>query len=69
VIAVSEELDLVDVAVCVAGDDKTAIAQWMAENRLGKVSDGQASAWLDTDATLWTVVVKPWILVQQEKPG
>jgi hypothetical protein len=68
VIAVSEELDLVDVAVCIANDDKETVAQWMAENRLGKVSDAQASAWLEADAALWTVVVKPWILVQQEKP-
>jgi hypothetical protein len=41
------------------------VAQWMAENRLGKVSDVQASAWLEADATLWAVVVRPWILVQQ----
>jgi hypothetical protein len=70
VIAVSEELDLVDVATRVASDDKDAIAQWMAEQRVGKVSDAQASSWLDEDAALWTVVVKPWILVQREKqPG
>lgn len=68
VIAVSDELDLVEVAVRVASDDSAAVAQWMAENRLGKASDAQASAWLEADAALWTVVVKPWILVQQEKP-
>lgn len=65
VIAVSDELDLVDVAVRIASDDKESVAQWMGENRLGKVSDAQASAWLEADALLWTVVVKPWILVQQ----
>lgn len=64
VIAVSDELDLVDVATRIAGDDKAAVAQWMSENRIGKVSDVQASAWLEADAALWTVVVKPWILVQ-----
>ena len=68
VIAVSEDLDLVEVAVRIASDDKQAVAQWMAENRLGKVSDAQASTWLEADAALWTVVVKPWILVQPEKP-
>ena len=68
VIAVSDELDLVEVAVRIASDDKHTVAQWMAEGRVGKVSDAQASAWLDADAALWTVVVKPWILVQQEKP-
>ena len=67
VIAVSSELDLVEVAYCVASDDKDAVAKWMGENRIGRVSDAQASAWMQSDASLWTVVVKPWILVQPEK--
>lgn len=65
VIAVSDELDLIEVAARIACDDKQAVAQWMAENRLGKVSDAQAGIWLEADASLWAVVVKPWILVQQ----
>jgi hypothetical protein len=67
VIAVADELDLVEVALRVASDDKNAIAQWMDEGRIGKASDAQAQAWLEQDAALWTVVVKPWILVQREK--
>lgn len=67
VIAVSNELDLVEVALCVANDDKDAVARWMGEGRVGRVSDEQASAWHDADAALWAVVVKPWVLVQQEK--
>lgn len=67
VIAVSEQLDMIEVAACIAGDDKNAVAQWLAEGSIAKVSDAQASAWLEADAELWTVVVKPWILVQQEK--
>ena len=65
VIAVSDELDLIDVAARIACDDKQVVAQWMAESRLGKVSDAQAGIWLEADASLWAVVVKPWILVQQ----
>jgi hypothetical protein len=64
VIAVSDELDLVDVAARIANDDKASVAQWMAERRIEKVSDAQAGAWFEADASLWTVVVKPWILVQ-----
>lgn len=67
VIFVSEELDLVEVGVQISLDNKTAVAQWMEEKRIGKVSDEQAKAWLDSDATLWTVVVKPWLLVQPPK--
>lgn len=67
VIAVSEQLDMIEVAARIAGDDKNAVAQWLAEGSIAKVSDAQASAWLEADMELWTVVVKPWILVQQEK--
>lgn len=69
VIAVSHELDLVDVAARIANDDKASVEQWMKENRIVKVSDEQASAWLEADMALWTVVVKPWILVQPPKPS
>jgi hypothetical protein len=67
VIFVSEELDLVHVGVQISLDNKTAVAQWMADNRVGQVSDDQAKIWLDSDASLWTVVVKPWLLVQSTK--
>ena len=63
-IAVSEELDLVEVALQISNDNKTQIEQWMVEKRVGKVSDAQATDWLETDACLWAVVVRPWILVQ-----
>jgi hypothetical protein len=67
VIFVSEELDLVDVGVQISLDNKTAVSQWMEEQRVARVSDEQAKAWLDADASLWTVVVKPWLLVQPAK--
>lgn len=69
VVAVSAELDLVDVAVRIANDDITSIKQWMSENRISRVSDVQAAAWTEADLSLWTVVVKPWILVQPNKPS
>ncbi|MES2535801.1 MAG: DUF2288 domain-containing protein [Pseudomonadota bacterium] len=68
VIVVSDDLDLVDVAVHMSNDDHAAVAQWLSENRIGKVSDAQAQEWLEADLALWAVVVRPWILVQREKP-
>jgi hypothetical protein len=65
VIAVSDELDLVEVAIQISNDNKALIEQWMLEKRVDKVSDAQAKDWLETDANLWAVVVRPWILVQQ----
>jgi hypothetical protein len=64
VIYVSEALDLVDVAVRISHDDKESIARWMADGKLAKVSDAQAKAWADSDASLWTSVVSPFVLVQ-----
>lgn len=67
VIRVADSLDLVEVALQVVRDNKAAIAQWMQEDKLGQVSDALAKDWLDQNVALWSVVVKPWILVQQNK--
>lgn len=67
VIGVSSELDLVDVATHISADDKSQVEQWMATGKIGKVSDNQARVWLESDAMLWSVVVKPWILVQHRE--
>lgn len=67
VVYVSEELDLVDVAVRISHDDKVSIGRWMAEGKVGKVSDAQAQAWTEANAELWTSVVSPFVLVQPQK--
>ena len=67
VIYVSEALDLIDVAVRISHDDKASIAAWMADGKLGKVTDIQAQTWAQSEALLWTSVVSPFILVQPEK--
>ena len=67
VIAVDNGLDLIHVAACIANDDKAAVKEWMAANQLVKVSDAQAQTWVAHDAVLWTVVVKPFVLVQEKK--
>jgi hypothetical protein len=69
VVSVSHELDLVDVATHIANDDKASVQRWMAGNHIAKVSDAQAAAWLEADLALWTLVIKPWILVQPPKPS
>ena len=67
VVFVADDLDLVDVAVRISHDDKSTIVQWMADGKVMKVSDQQALNWQQADASLWAVVVSPFILVQQEK--
>jgi len=63
-IHVSEDLDLVEVAFQMSQDNTAQIKRWILAGKLGKVTDEQATAWVDTDALLWAVVVSPWVLVQ-----
>ena len=67
VIYVSEELDLIDVAVRIAHDDKASIASWMTDGKVAKVSDVQARTWQASEVPLWASVVSPFVLVQPEK--
>jgi len=66
-IYVSEQLDLIDVASCFADDNKIMVEKWMNDKLVMPVPDQQAKAWYDEDATVWAVVVKPWVLVQPLK--
>lgn len=63
-VAVSAELDLVDVAFQMSRDNKAQMEQWLVAGLVGKVADEQALAWFEADADVWAVVVSPYVLVQ-----
>jgi hypothetical protein len=65
-IKVARELDLVEVACQLAHDNKLQVQQWLSAKKIGNVSDVQAKDWYDNNAIVWAVVVKPWVLVQDE---
>jgi hypothetical protein len=65
-IHVSAELDLVEVAFQISEDNKDQVAAWMNAGQIGRVSDAQALAWYESDADVWAVVVRPYVLVQAE---
>jgi hypothetical protein len=65
VVRVDGALDLVGVALAMAQDDGAAVSRWMQTGQLAKVSDEQAGDWLARDPALWSVVVAPWVLVQE----
>ena len=56
---------MIQVATLMANDDAKAIADMLEKKQIERVTDGQAQIWSETDASLWAVVVSPWILVQQ----
>ena len=61
---VNSDLDLIDVAFAIQQDDQVKVQQWKEQTRLTRVSDLQAKDWFVDNSLLWTLVVKPWILVQ-----
>lgn len=64
-VCISSDLDLVEVGYQFSLDNKTTIQNWLENKQLALVADDQALRWFETDAELWAVVVKPWILVQE----
>jgi len=69
VIQVAEALDLVEVAVSFANDDKPAVERWLTSGELQRLSVETAKAWSADEHQLWAVVVAPWVLVQARVAG
>lgn len=66
-IAVTADLDLVEVAFQISEDNKKQVAEWLSGGKIGPVTDAQALAWYEADADVWAVVVSPYVLVQEVK--
>lgn len=62
--SVDESLDLTEVALRMSKDDSDYVAGLIENKQIDRVSDEQAIAWIECDALVWCVVVKPYILVQ-----
>ena len=69
VVAVAPGLDLVEVGLAMSRDRAALFQDWLAVGQVALATDGQAKAWLAADTHLWTLVVKPWILVQELSPS
>lgn len=64
VVLVKPDLDLVDVAFEVIQNNEQQVKLWMEQAEVQGVSDAQGLEWLEANALMWAVVVKPWVLVQ-----
>ena len=62
---VEQGLDLIEAAQAVSQDDAQKVAAWMASGVLSKVSDTQALDFSARNPQLWSVVVSPWIMIQE----
>jgi len=65
-ISVSPELDLLEVAFQFSKDNKVQVEQWLQAQSVAPVSDQQALQWYNNEHMVWAVVVKPWVLVQDQ---
>ena len=65
VISISSELDLIETAYLMVQDDKESIEALMQKEKIQHVSNEQAKKWYAENTLLWSVVVKPWVLVQE----
>ncbi len=66
-IFVDTSLDLIEVATQISEDKASQIKIWMQSGLLDVVKDSQAALWYEEDATVWALVIKPWVLVQPLK--
>jgi hypothetical protein len=64
VLNVKPGLDLLLVGEQLAADNAPLVKEWLDTAQVAQVSDEQALSWYESDAELWTLVIKPWILVQ-----
>ncbi|MCD6186912.1 MAG: DUF2288 domain-containing protein [Desulfuromusa sp.] len=66
IIIVAAELDLIEVAVAVADDDKTRVEIWIAENQLAKPTAEHLERWQQESGNRFQMlIVQPFILVQE----
>lgn len=63
-IAVDASLDLIHVATEITKDNATQVKIWMDASLVDTVKDTQAAEWYEQDASVWALVIKPWVLVQ-----
>ena len=65
IIIVAAELDLIDVGVAVADDEKASVETWIASNQLNKPTEKQLESWEQaSEKRFQMLIVQPFILVQ-----
>ena len=65
VVRVAAELDLVEVAACMAADDRERFMPWFASGQVARAGTEDAEGWNRRQSAFWAVVVAPWLLVQE----
>ena len=67
VMNVDPSLDLPEVAAMLAEDKTQELAPLVKSSKVAAPSNEQARTWFEQEAELWSVVVAPFVLVQDRK--
>jgi len=65
VIVAEKSLDLIDVAVALSADDKEQFEEWVSNDKVWRATDSDAKNWHQSSQLFWSVVIPPWVLVQE----
>ena len=65
VVVVDQQLDLIEVAAAFAEDDKCRIEKWIQPGQPARAHDEHALIWAKQEPDFWSVVVAPWVIVQE----
>lgn len=65
VFKVEKGIDIIDVAIVIARDDKDSLKKWIDDESVSGAEIEDAKRWHETSAVLWSVVVAPFVLVQE----
>lgn len=65
VVKVVGELDIIEVALAMARDDKALFTDWMESGKVSRASDEDAIVWTTREPVFWSLVAAPFVLVQE----
>lgn len=65
VFKVAKGTDILDVAIVMSRDDKDTLKKWIDQGKVSGAEIDDAKKWHESDASLWTLVIAPWVLVQE----
>ncbi|MEM7401910.1 MAG: DUF2288 domain-containing protein [Pseudomonadota bacterium] len=66
-ILIDRSLDLIDVAFTISTDDAKQVSEWMESELVLRDFTHKAIAFEKDNKELWSVVIKPWVLIQELK--
>jgi len=65
VVAVNPGIDLIDVALTMANDDKAGLEKWFDAGTVRRAETADAAAWVKSQPLFWVVVILPWVVIQE----